>query len=72
MIRALDWLIGAQSRIEQPEVDNRNPGAPRLGGWAFQPGNETMVDNDDTGAVLAAYGDVLAGDALRPATPPAA
>jgi squalene-hopene/tetraprenyl-beta-curcumene cyclase len=64
MVRALDWLIGAQSRIEQPEVDNRNPGAPRIGGWAFQPGNETMVDNDDTGAVLAAYGDALAASAL--------
>ncbi len=66
VVRALDWLIGAQSRIEQPEVDNRNPGAPRLGGWAFQPGNETMVDNDDTGAVMAAYGDVLAAAALEP------
>lgn len=64
MMRALDWLIGAQSRIEQPEVDNRNPGAPRIGGWAFQVGNETMVDNDDTGAVLAAYGDALATAAL--------
>ncbi len=64
MIRALDWLIGAQSQIEQPEVDNRNPGAPRIGGWAFQPGNETMVDNDDTGAVLAAYGDALAAAVL--------
>ena len=64
MMRALEWLIGAQSRIEQPEVDNRNPGAPRIGGWAFQPGNETMVDNDDTGAVLAAYGDALAGGEL--------
>ena len=28
MMRALEWLIEAQSRIEQPEVDNRNPGAP--------------------------------------------
>jgi squalene-hopene/tetraprenyl-beta-curcumene cyclase len=64
MARALDWLIAAQSRIEQPEVDNRNPGAPRIGGWAFQVGNETMVDNDDTGAVLTAYGDALADGAL--------
>ena len=64
MMRAFDWLIGAQSRIEQPEVDNRNPAAPRIGGWAFQPGNETMVDNDDTGAVLAAYGDALAAGVL--------
>jgi squalene-hopene/tetraprenyl-beta-curcumene cyclase len=59
-IRALDWLVDAQSDIPQPEVDNRNPGAPRTGGWAFQPGNETMVDNDDTGAVLSAFGAALA------------
>ena len=64
LVRALDWLIGAQSRVEQPEVDNRNPGAPRVGGWAFQVGNETMVDNDDTGAVLTAYGAALTAEAL--------
>ena len=64
IVRALDWLIETQSQLEQPEVDNRNPGAPRIGGWAFQPGNDTMVDNDDTGAVLAAYGSVL-GAATR-------
>ncbi len=68
VIRALDWLIGAQSRIEQPEVDNRNPGAPRVGGWAFQVANETMVDNDDTGAVLTAYGSVLGAGSLDPET----
>jgi squalene-hopene/tetraprenyl-beta-curcumene cyclase len=66
IVSALDWLIACQSQIEQPEVDNRNPGAPRIGGWAFQPGNETMVDNDDTGTVLTAFGDVLAGGALDP------
>jgi squalene-hopene/tetraprenyl-beta-curcumene cyclase len=65
LVRALDWMIAVQSQLEQPEVDNRNPGAPRIGGWAFQPGNETMVDNDDTGAVLAAFGDALAHDALE-------
>jgi squalene-hopene/tetraprenyl-beta-curcumene cyclase len=64
IVSALDWLIACQSRVEQPEVDNRNPGAPRIGGWAFQPGNETMVDNDDTGTVLTAFGDALAGGAL--------
>jgi squalene-hopene/tetraprenyl-beta-curcumene cyclase len=58
-VRGFEWLIAAQSQIEQPEVDNRNPGAPRIGGWAFQPGNETMVDNDDTGTVLAAFGAAL-------------
>ena len=64
--RALDWLIGVQSHYEQPEVDNRNPGAPRVGGWAFQASNETMVDSDDTGAVLTTFGDVLAHDGLEP------
>jgi squalene-hopene/tetraprenyl-beta-curcumene cyclase len=68
--RALDWMIGAQSQLEQPEVDNRNAGAPRIGGWAFQPGNEKMVDNDDTGAVLAAFGDALAADGLDPGVRP--
>jgi len=66
IIRAVEWLIGCQSQIEQPEVDNRNPGAPRIGGWAFQPGNDTMVDNDDTGAVLTAFGSVVADSALDP------
>ncbi len=65
MVRAVDWLIGAQSHVPQPEVDNRNPGTPRIGGWAFQPGNETMVDNDDTGAVLTALGDALKGGGLE-------
>ncbi|HEY4825377.1 MAG TPA: prenyltransferase/squalene oxidase repeat-containing protein [Solirubrobacteraceae bacterium] len=63
--RALGWLIDTQSQLEQPAVDNRNPGAPRVGGWAFQPGNETMVDNDDTGAVMAAFGDALSGAELE-------
>jgi squalene-hopene/tetraprenyl-beta-curcumene cyclase len=67
IVRAVDWLVACQSDIEQPEVDNRNPGAPRIGGWAFQPGNETMVDNDDTGTVLTAFGDVLADGTLDPA-----
>jgi squalene-hopene/tetraprenyl-beta-curcumene cyclase len=66
IVGALDWLISCQSQIEQPEVDNRNPGAPRIGGWAFQPGNETMVDNDDTGTVLTAFGEVLASGTLDP------
>ena len=58
-VRALEWLMSAQSQLEQPAVDNRNPGAPRVGGWAFQAGNETMVDNDDTGTVLSALGTAL-------------
>ncbi|MEA2450657.1 MAG: squalene-hopene/tetraprenyl-beta-curcumene cyclase, partial [Thermoleophilaceae bacterium] len=68
-VRALDWLVAAQSDVPMPEVDNRKPGAPLTGGWAFQPGNETMVDNDDAGAVLTAFGAALAqgdpGPAVR-------
>jgi squalene-hopene/tetraprenyl-beta-curcumene cyclase len=59
-VRALEWLVAAQSDVPMPAVDNPSPGAPLVGGWAFQPGNETMVDNDDGGAVLAAFGDALA------------
>ncbi len=66
IVQALEWLIACQSQLEQPAVDNRNPGAPRIGGWAFQPGNETMVDNDDTGTVLTAFGDTLAAGTLTP------
>jgi len=65
---ALGWLVACQSQIGQPAVDNRNPGAPRIGGWAFQPGNETMVDNDDTGAVLTAFGATLSDGTLPPDT----
>src|SRR5262249_5280331 len=42
-------------------------GAPRTGGWAFHRGTETLVDCEDTGAVLSALGLALAdagGDAL--------
>ncbi|MEA2299456.1 MAG: squalene-hopene/tetraprenyl-beta-curcumene cyclase [Solirubrobacteraceae bacterium] len=63
-MRGLDWLRDSQSALPQPEVDNRNPGAPRTGGWAFQRGNETMVDCDDTGVVLGALGDALASGGL--------
>ena len=58
--RALRWLIDAQLDVPQPEVDNRNPGAPRTGGWGFQKGNHTMADCDDAGVVFSAFGMALA------------
>lgn len=58
--RALTWLVESQLEIPQPAVDNRNPGAPRVGGWAFQRGNHTMADSDDAGVVLSAFGEALA------------
>ncbi len=65
-VRGMEWLIASQSALPQPEVDNRNPGAPLTGGWAFQRGNETMVDCDDTGVVLGAFGDALARSEAGP------
>ncbi len=64
VVEGLEWLVESQSTVPQPKVDNRKPGAIRTGGWAFQRGNETMVDCDDTGVVLGAFGDALAA---RPA-----
>ncbi len=58
--RALGWLVDAQLDIPQPEVDNRNTGAPRTGGWGFQAGNHTMADCDDAGVVLSTFGIALA------------
>ena len=58
--QGLAWLVDAQLTIPQPLVDNRNPGAPRVGGWGFQKGNHTMADCDDAGVVLSALGMALA------------
>jgi squalene-hopene/tetraprenyl-beta-curcumene cyclase len=58
--RALTWLVESQLEIPQPAVDNRQPGVPRTGGWAFQRGNHTMADSDDAGVVLATLGTALA------------
>lgn len=58
--RALTWLVDSQLTVPQPAVDNRNPGAPRTGGWGFQRGNHTMADCDDAGVVLSALGEALA------------
>ncbi|MGZ3707450.1 MAG: hypothetical protein ACXWPM_01265, partial [Bdellovibrionota bacterium] len=50
--RAIDYLLSCQSTKLQPLVNQRRPGAARVGGWAFQKQNTTMVDCDDTGMVL--------------------
>lgn len=48
------YLEGAQCTAQQPRLNQPKPDAPRTGGWAFQAGNETMPDCDDTGMALAA------------------
>ncbi|MCI0573311.1 MAG: hypothetical protein L0Y66_21400, partial [Myxococcaceae bacterium] len=63
--RALAWLVDSQLDIPQPEVDNRNPGAPRTGGWAFQRGNHTMADCDDAGVVFSPFGMALTARATE-------
>jgi squalene-hopene/tetraprenyl-beta-curcumene cyclase len=62
IVRALEYLLRCQSETPQPRINNRRPDAVRTGGWAFQRDNVTMVDNDDTGMVLALLGDWLARD----------
>jgi squalene cyclase len=57
--RALGFLADAQSFRPMPAIDNRKRGAVRTGGFAFQRSNPTMVDNDDTGVVLSAFGAAL-------------
>ncbi|MEO8554721.1 MAG: prenyltransferase/squalene oxidase repeat-containing protein, partial [Kofleriaceae bacterium] len=64
---AIEYLVGCQSEVPQPALNNRRADAVRTGGWAFQRDNLTMVDNDDTGMVLAVLGDWLARDAARDA-----
>lgn len=50
------YLEEHQCKQEQPRVNQPKPGAPRTGGWAFQSGNDTMPDCDDTGVAIAALG----------------
>jgi squalene-hopene/tetraprenyl-beta-curcumene cyclase len=57
--RAVRYLLACQSDVPQPEVNNRGPRAARIGGWAFQRENVTMVDSDDTGMVLGTLGMFL-------------
>ncbi len=59
IVRAIEWLLSRQLDLPQPEVDNRQPGAVRVGGWPFQTGNVTMADCDDTGVVLSTFGLAL-------------
>jgi squalene-hopene/tetraprenyl-beta-curcumene cyclase len=54
--RGVAYLERAQCSEPQPRVNQPSVGAPRIGGWAYQLGNHTMPDCDDSGVVLAALG----------------
>lgn len=64
--RARDYLLEAQCTRQQPRCNQPKPGAPRTGGWAFQMGNDTMPDCDDTGVALAALGSQSRQSCPRP------
>lgn len=65
--RAVEHLHREQLREPQPRANQRRRGAQRTGGWAFQSGNPTMPDCDDTGLVLAFLGEVTPQHASRDA-----
>lgn len=65
--RALAHLRAEQLREPQPRANQRKRGARRTGGWAFQRGNPTMPDCDDTGLVLACLGASTPKEASREA-----
>lgn len=65
--RAVGHLRAEQLREPQPRANQRKRGARRTGGWAFQRGNPTMPDCDDTGLVLGCLGACTAEASSREA-----
>jgi squalene-hopene/tetraprenyl-beta-curcumene cyclase len=66
--RAVSYLLGEQCLRPAPEdLQNPQPGTPRVGGWAFEEGNELGPDADTTAVVVAAL--KVAG--IDPAVPAA-
>jgi squalene cyclase len=59
--RAQAFLLEAQLHEPMPRANQRKVSAQRTGGWAFQVGNVTMPDSDDTGVAVAAIA-TLAGE----------
>jgi squalene-hopene/tetraprenyl-beta-curcumene cyclase len=59
---AVRWLLAQQCTRPHPVLTNREPGAPRSGGWGFQSGEEMYPDCDTTSAVLDALACALAPD----------
>jgi squalene-hopene/tetraprenyl-beta-curcumene cyclase len=60
--RAVSFLLAEQCTRPHPVLTNRKPGAPRVGGWGFQSGEDAYPDCDTTSAVLDALGRALVPD----------
>jgi squalene cyclase len=56
LARTVDWLLKCQIVDERRVHSTSKRGAPKSGGWAFEGGNVSMPDCDDTGLVLATLG----------------
>lgn len=61
IIRAVEWLLEQQCARPHPKLTNPNEGAPRVGGWGFQSGEDGYPDCDTTSTVLDALGRALLG-----------
>jgi hypothetical protein len=70
--RAVTWLLAEQARHPHPTLTNRQPGAPRIGGWGFQSGEDNYPDCDTTSTVLDALGRALVPDSENAASLPPA
>ena len=60
--RAVSWLLAEQCQRPHPALTNRQPGAPRTGGWGFQSGEDAYPDCDTTSTVLDALARALLPD----------
>ena len=70
--RAVSWLVAEQCQRPHPALTNRQPGAPRTGGWGFQSGEDAYPDCDTTSTVLDALARSLLPDSEdEPPLPPA-
>jgi hypothetical protein len=61
VLRGTKWLLDTQQTRPQARINQPTPGAPLVGGWAFDPENHTLPDCDDTGAVLSVLAMVRDG-----------
>jgi squalene-hopene/tetraprenyl-beta-curcumene cyclase len=68
VVRAVEWMLAAQANRPQARMNNPRPGAVRVGGWPYAPGNDRMPDCDDTGVVLDFLGRALAAMRADPST----
>jgi squalene-hopene/tetraprenyl-beta-curcumene cyclase len=59
IVKALEFLVSAQSMVPMPRANQRKWFATRIGGWPFEIDNVKMVDCDDTGTVLSVLGLAL-------------